>query len=63
MAKIYAEQGDIDKVVEMYEKALEINPGFVTALKNLEIVYREAYQDEERAEFYERQFREIRDAR
>ena len=41
----------------MYEMAIERNPAMVTALKNLAMVYREGFADEERAAFYEEQAR------
>jgi Tfp pilus assembly protein PilF len=55
MGRILVERGEINAAIEVYEKALSINPEMTTALLNLAVIYRHALEDETTAAYYEQQ--------
>lgn len=60
LANIYRDQGELDKAVEYYEKAIEANSKYETAYLNLAILYKmEKEKIEEYQEVVERGLKEL----
>ena len=55
MGRIHVERGEINEAIEVYEKALEIDPTMRTAILNLAVIYRHALEDETTAAYSEQQ--------
>jgi tetratricopeptide (TPR) repeat protein len=53
LGRLYVDRGDLDMAIRMYEKALEIDPLPVIALRNPAVIYRHGRGDEVQATYYE----------
>ncbi len=59
LGNVYAEHGDARRALEAYEKALQLDPGYALAYKNLAILHRDLLKDPAAAERYFEKYRSL----